>query len=52
MNQRKEIIDDTDFFVYSIIGEEKWEKLSATKKLYILKKYSEIQDLVNANYFS
>ena len=52
MNQRKEIIDDTDFFVYSIIGEDKWEKIPAVKKLCILKKYSEIQDLIKANYFS
>lgn len=52
MNRRKEIIDDTDFFVYSVIGEDKWNKIPPIKKLHILKKYSEIQDLINANYFS
>lgn len=52
MNETEQTINDTDLFVYSIIGEDKWEKIPPLKKMSILKLYSEIQDLVNANYFS
>jgi len=52
MKQTAKTINDIDLFVYSIIGEDTWEKIPPVKKMSILKKYSEIQDLVNANYFS
>jgi hypothetical protein len=48
----KEMIDDTDLFIYSIIGEQTWDKIPAIKKIHILKKYSEIQEIVKKNYFS
>ena len=52
MIKNKSLINDTDFFVYSIIGVEQWEKISGIKKLRILKKYDEIQKIVNENNFS
>lgn len=42
-------IEDTDLFIYSIIGEDKWEKISPMKKIYILKKYHEIQKMIKEN---
>ncbi len=52
MNQKKERINDPDLFIYSIIGEEKWDQISAIKKLHILQKFTEIQKLVNNEHFS
>lgn len=51
-NQRKEIIDDYDFFVNACIGQDRWEKLPAIKKLQVLKIYSKIQELVKKEYIS
>lgn len=45
-------IDDTDLFIYSIIGEKEWEKIPPIKKIHILKKYNEIQKIVKKNYLS
>ncbi len=45
-------IDDTDLFIYSIIGEDQWQKIPPIKKIHILKKYNEIQNMVKKNYFS
>lgn len=50
MNYKKETIDDLDLFIYSIIGENKWDKIPPTKKFDIIKKYKEIQDLVKEKY--
>lgn len=52
MTKNKNLINDTDFFVYSIIGEKQWRKISGIKKLRILKKYDEIQKIVNEDNFS
>ena len=48
---RNDIVDDCELFVNSIIGED-WHKLPAVKKMIILKKYNEIQEIVKKNYFS
>tara|TARA_R100000734_G_C3311538_1_gene102438 strand:- start:450 stop:608 length:159 start_codon:yes stop_codon:yes gene_type:complete len=47
---RNDIVDDCELFVNSIIGED-WHKLPAVKKMIILKKYNEIQEIVKKNYF-
>ena len=48
--QNNDMVDDCELFVNSIIG-EKWDKLPAIKKMIILKKYNEIQEIVKKNYF-
>tara|TARA_R100000329_G_scaffold129008_1_gene107855 strand:+ start:2419 stop:2577 length:159 start_codon:yes stop_codon:yes gene_type:complete len=45
-----DMVDDCELFVNSIIGED-WQKLSAVKKMIILKKFNEIQEIVKKNYF-
>ena len=45
-------IDDTDLFINSIIGEKVWQKIPPIKKIHILKKYDEIQQMVKKNYLS
>ncbi len=47
---KNDIVDDCELFVNSIIGEE-WHKFPAVKKMVILKKYAEIQEIVKKNYF-
>lgn len=43
------MVEDTDLFIYSIIGEDQWQKIPPIKKINILKKYYEIQKIVNEN---
>lgn len=43
-------IDDCELFVNSIIG-KKWDKIPPLKKMIILKKYTEILEIVKKNYF-
>lgn len=51
MKQENDIIDDYDLFVNTFIG-ERWDKIPATKKMFILKKFNEIQETVKNNTFS
>jgi len=43
------MVDDCELFVNSIIGED-WQRLPAVKKMIILKKFTEIQEIVKTNY--
>jgi hypothetical protein len=45
-------IEDIDLFIYTIIGEKQWNNIPTMKKLYILKKYHEIQKIIKENYIS
>lgn len=52
MSYQKETIDDYDLFISNVIGEKRWAKIPAIKKLQVLKKFAEIQDIAKTDYFS
>jgi hypothetical protein len=47
--KNNDMVDDCELFVNSIIGDN-WQRLPAVKKMIILKKFNEIQEIVKTNY--